>query len=69
MNRKAHEFPQPHGLYSPEYERDSCGVGFVAHVKGERSHDIIKDAEHLLYRMDHRGARGAERNTGDGAGI
>jgi glutamate synthase (NADPH/NADH) large chain len=69
MSGNAHQFPQPHGLYSPDLERDSCGVGFVAHVKGERSHQIIKDAEHLLCRMDHRGARGAERNTGDGAGM
>jgi glutamate synthase (NADPH/NADH) large chain len=50
-------------------ERDSCGVGFVAHIKGQRSHQIVRDADHLLCRMDHRGARGAEANTGDGAGI
>jgi len=50
-------------------EHDSCGVGFVAHIKGERSHQIVKDADHLGCRMDHRGARGAERNTGDGAGM
>jgi len=62
-------FPPAHGLYSPESERDSCGVGFVAHVKGRPSHQIIRDAEHLLCRMDHRGARGAEANSGDGAGI
>jgi glutamate synthase (NADPH/NADH) large chain len=61
--------PKAHGLYNPELERDSCGVGFVAHIKGERSHQIILDADHLLCRMDHRGARGAEANTGDGAGI
>jgi len=61
--------PAAHGLYRPEHERDSCGVGFVAHVKGEASHQIVRDAEHLLCRMDHRGARGAEQNTGDGAGI
>ena len=61
--------PGASGLYRPEYEHDSCGVGFVAHIKGERSHRIIRDADHLLCRMDHRGARGAESNTGDGAGI
>ncbi|MGD8807956.1 MAG: glutamate synthase large subunit [Gammaproteobacteria bacterium] len=61
--------PQATGLYRPEFEHDSCGVGFVAHIKGERSHQIIRDADHLLCRMDHRGARGAEANTGDGAGI
>ncbi len=62
-------FPPAHGLYSPEREHDSCGVGFVAHVKGEASHQIIRDAEHLLCQMDHRGASGAEPNSGDGAGI
>ena len=61
--------PPAHGLYRPEFEHDSCGVGFVAHIKGKRSHKIIEDADHLLCRMDHRGARGAEPNTGDGAGM
>ena len=61
--------PPAHGLYRPEFEHDSCGVGFVAHIKGRRSHQILEDADHLLCRMDHRGARGAEQNTGDGAGI
>ena len=61
--------PGAHGLYRPDQEHDGCGVGFVAHVKGQRSHEIIRDADHLLCRMDHRGARGAEPNTGDGAGI
>jgi glutamate synthase (NADPH) large chain len=61
--------PRRAGLYAPAHEHDSCGVGFVAHVKGQRSHQIVRDAEHLLCRMDHRGARGAEANTGDGAGI
>src|SRR5690606_27757108 len=61
--------PPAHGLYHPDFEHDSCGVGFVAHIKGERSHAIVRDADHLLCRMDHRGARGAEPNTGDGAGI
>ena len=62
-------FPPAQGLYSPEQERDSCGVGFIAHVKGQASHQIISDAEYLLCQMDHRGARGAEENSGDGAGI
>ncbi len=61
--------PSAEGLYDPANEHDSCGVGFVAHVKGQPSHQIVRDAEHLLCRMDHRGARGAESNTGDGAGI
>jgi len=62
-------FPAPQGLYDPANEKDSCGVGFVAHIKGERSHQIVLDADHLACRMEHRGAFGAERNTGDGAGI
>ncbi len=61
--------PAARGLYDPGLERDSCGVGFIAHIKGEPSHQIIRDADHLLCRMDHRGARGAEANSGDGAGI
>ncbi|MEE9570505.1 MAG: hypothetical protein V3W02_02285, partial [Gammaproteobacteria bacterium] len=61
--------PAARGLYDPALERDSCGVGFVAQIKGQSSHQIIRDADHLLCRMDHRGARGAEANSGDGAGI
>jgi glutamate synthase (NADPH/NADH) large chain len=57
------------GLYDPAYEHDSCGVGFVAHIKGERSHQIVVDANRVLLNMDHRGARGCEANTGDGAGM
>ena len=59
--------PKAQGLYNPANEKDSCGVGFVANIKGERSHQIIRDADQLLCRMDHRGARGAEKNSGDGA--
>ena len=66
---KRRRLPAARGLYDPDLERDSCGVGFVAHVKGQASHQIIRDADHLLCRMDHRGARGAEANSGDGAGI
>ena len=53
----------------PAFEHDSCGVGFVAHIKGVRSHQILLDAEEVLRNMDHRGACGCEANTGDGAGI
>src|SRR5687768_6904303 len=70
MNRTFHTgLPEKHGLYDPANEKDSCGVGFVAHVKGKRSHDIIRDAIEALESMDHRGACGCEANTGDGAGI
>ena len=61
--------PVKQGLYDPANEKDSCGVGFIAHIKGDRSHAIIKDANHILRRMDHRGACGCESNSGDGAGI
>ncbi|MCH2113368.1 MAG: glutamate synthase-related protein [Pirellulales bacterium] len=61
--------PPKQGLYDPANEHDSCGVGFVAHIKGERSHQILIDAEEILRNMDHRGACGCEPNTGDGAGI
>ncbi|RDC62107.1 glutamate synthase large subunit [Adhaeribacter pallidiroseus] len=57
------------GLYDPEFEHDSCGIGFVAHLKGRKSHDIVEEALHMLARMEHRGACGCEKNTGDGAGI
>lgn len=62
-------FPQAQGLYDPSLEKDSCGVGFVAHVKGKPSHQIVLDADEILRNMDHRGACGCESNTGDGAGI
>jgi len=57
------------GLYDPQFEHDSCGVGFVAHIKGQRSHQIILDANDVLINMTHRGACGSEPNTGDGAGF
>ena len=57
------------GLYDPAYEHDACGVGFIAHVRGERSHRLMKQAAHMLTQMDHRGACGCEPNTGDGAGM
>ena len=61
--------PEKQGLYDPANEHDACGVGFVAHIKGERSHQILLDAEEILRNMDHRGACGCEANTGDGAGM
>ncbi len=62
-------YPPKHGLYDPGYEHDSCGVGFVAHIKGQRSHQLVLDADVVLRNMSHRGACGCEENTGDGAGI
>ena len=68
-NDAKQSFPTPSGLYHPAFEHDSCGVGFVAHIKGQRSHQMVLDADHILRRMNHRGACGCEANTGDGAGI
>jgi glutamate synthase (NADPH) large chain len=59
----------PEGLYNPLDERDACGVGFVVHMKGKRSHDIVRKALQVLINLEHRGACGCEANTGDGAGI
>jgi len=58
-----------YGLYSPEFERDACGIGFVANIKGNKGHQIVSDALTVLENMEHRGACGCESNTGDGAGI
>jgi glutamate synthase (NADPH/NADH) large chain len=57
------------GLYHPSFEHDSCGIGFVANIKGHKSHQHISDALTVLENMEHRGACGCENNTGDGAGI
>jgi len=61
--------PDKQGLYDPMFEKDSCGVGFVANIKGKASHQIVTDAEIMLQRMEHRGGCGCEPTTGDGAGI
>jgi len=57
------------GLYRPEFERDACGIGFVANIKGNKNHQVVSDALTILENMEHRGACGCESNTGDGAGI
>ncbi|PZM94242.1 MAG: glutamate synthase subunit alpha, partial [Actinobacteria bacterium] len=57
------------GLYDPSFEHDACGLAFIAHLSGQRSHDVVAKGLAALRRLDHRGARGAEPNTGDGAGI
>ena len=62
-------YPRPQGLYDPGNEHDSCGVGFVAHIKGVKSHSIISQALQILHNLDHRGAVGADPLLGDGAGI
>ena len=61
--------PPKQGLYDPANEHDSCGFGFVADIKGRASHQIVKSALEVLGNLEHRGAQGAEKDTGDGAGI
>ncbi|MCD4526382.1 glutamate synthase large subunit [Nocardioides sp. cx-173] len=65
----SHAFPPPQGLYDPRHEKDACGVAFVATLTGEASHDIVAKALTALRNLEHRGAAGAEPNSGDGAGI
>ena len=57
------------GLYRSEYEHDACGIGAIAHLKGVRSHQTLDDALSVLVNLEHRGGKGLERNTGDGAGV
>ncbi|WP_105615150.1 glutamate synthase large subunit [Vallitalea okinawensis] len=66
---KSYGLPEKQGLYDPQFEKDSCGVGFVAQMKGKKSHKIIKDGLQVLINLTHRGAVGADARTGDGAGI
>src|SRR3954468_9715273 len=61
--------PSINGLYNPAYEHDSCGVAMVVDIHGRRSRDIVDKAITALLNLEHRGAAGAEQNTGDGAGI
>ena len=64
-----HGLPDASGLYDPRFEHDACGVSFVVDIKGRRSHEIVSRALGALCNMEHRGATGAESETGDGAGI
>src|SRR5581483_5690662 len=67
---EAHTFrPGAEGLYDPALEKDSCGVGFIANIKGKKSHQIVADALKILCNLEHRGAVGADPRAGDGAGI
>jgi glutamate synthase (ferredoxin) len=65
----SNKLPAKQGLYDPQFEHDACGVGFIVHMKGNKSHDIVEQALTILVNLDHRGACGAETNSGDGAGI
>src|SRR5215510_3182370 len=61
--------PEKQGLYDPQFEHDSCGVGFIVDMLGRKSHTIVRKALQVLINLEHRGAKGCEANTGDGAGI
>ena len=62
-------FPEKQGLYDPGFEKDACGVGFVCNINGKKTHDIVEQGIEVLERLSHRGAVGADPDTGDGAGI
>ena len=64
-----HGLPKRQGLYDPAHEHDSCGVGFIANIRGDRSHEIIRQGIKILENLEHRGACGCDPRTGDGAGI
>jgi len=61
--------PQPQGLYHPRNEHDACGMGLVANIRGEKSHEIVRKGLEVLINLTHRGAAGCDPETGDGAGI
>jgi glutamate synthase (NADPH/NADH) large chain len=61
--------PPAEGMYDLSMEKDSCGVGFIANIKGKKSHQIVSDAISILCNLEHRGAVGADPRAGDGAGI
>ena len=65
----AHGLPEAQGLYQPSKEHDACGLGLVANIKGEKSHQIVQDGLKVLLNLEHRGAVGADPHAGDGAGI
>ncbi len=67
--RIAPGLPRKQGLYDPAHEHDACGVGFVANVRGEKSHDLVQKGIQVLVQLEHRGACGCDPETGDGAGL
>jgi glutamate synthase domain-containing protein 2/glutamate synthase domain-containing protein 1/glutamate synthase domain-containing protein 3 len=71
LTRQTHAagLPQPSGLYDPAQERDSCGVGFVARLDAQPQHAVVRDAVRILVNLEHRGAVGGDKATGDGAGL
>ena len=64
-----YQYPEKQGLYDPQFEHDNCGVGFVVQIKNRQSHQIVEQGLSLLCNLNHRGALGADPDTGDGSGI
>ena len=62
-------YPPAEGLYDPSLEKDACGVGFIVHIDGRRTHSVVESAQELSRRMTHRGACSADNDSGDGAGA
>ncbi|MBN2413525.1 glutamate synthase large subunit [candidate division KSB1 bacterium] len=69
LNYNAAGFPGARGLYDPAYEHDSCGVGFIAKLNGEPDHSLVVNSIKILINLEHRGAVGGDKGTGDGAGL
>ncbi len=69
LSKSANGLPPAQGLYSPAHEHDACGIGFVASIRGQKSHDIIEKGIQVLINLTHRGACGCDPETGDGAGV
>ncbi|KYM76287.1 Putative glutamate synthase [NADPH] [Atta colombica] len=69
MSSESWTLPPKQGLYDPTLEREACGVGFIVAIDGKRSHKIVRDAQILSARMNHRGACACDNDTGDGAGV
>ena len=72
MKTSAADYPKPpakQGLYDPQFEHDACGMGIVVNIDGKKDHRIVQQALTVLTNLTHRGARGSEPNSGDGAGI
>lgn len=69
MESNMRGLPQAQGMYSPEFEHDACGIGFVVNIHGKKSHTIVRQGLTILANLAHRGGAGSEENTGDGAGI
>ena len=69
INQKEKVESEQQSMYVPQMESDACGIGLITQIKGEKSHQLVDNALTMLERMEHRGATGAEANSGDGSGI